>query len=140
MIRVLILYNNIGIRFQPLNYNFSTAQTSAIGGARATLRIRWAKNQLCVSGVVGEYFSFYLAEVESAVGLGEVDERVHLLVDKGRVIAHDGTADDRQLLAVLGLHLGDGEIEPALQPPDKTLDDTAFLLQGLDPLQMNMHF
>ncbi len=94
----------------------------------------------CASGVVGEYFSFDLAEVEPAVGLGEVDDRVHLLMDKGRVIAHDGTADDRQLFAVLGLYLGNRKIEPALQPPHKTLDDTAFLLEGLNPVQMNMHF
>lgn len=94
----------------------------------------------CTSGVVGECFSFDLAQIEPAVGLGEVDDRVHLLMDKRRVIAHDRTADDRQLLAVLGLYLGNRKIEPAFQPPHKTFDDTAFLLEGLDPVQMNMYF
>ena len=101
-----------GFESRPLRYAGRGAASSLVLGACSVFL--WDRFHCAFSGVVGEYFSFYLAEVESAVGLGEVYEGVHLLVDEGGVVAHDGTADDRQLLAVLGLHLGNGKIEPAL--------------------------
>ena len=59
----------------------------------------------------------------------EVENLIKLFVQMGSVITHHGNPHQGQLLAVLGVDLGGGDIEPIPQPLDGAFDDSPFSLE-----------
>jgi len=76
-----------------------------------------------------EYFSFDLADVESAIGFYEIYYGVHLLIDERAFVGDDGETYDSLYFAVVGFDLGDGEVVPRFDFADDALDDAAFVLE-----------
>jgi hypothetical protein len=81
-----------------------------------------------------------VTEVEPPVPLHKLHNGVELLVYKSALITYNRNADNGISLFVLMFDLRDGDIEPALEPPDQALDDASLSLQRSYPLQMKLRF
>ena len=57
-----------------------------------------------------------------------------MLVQESVFVADDGNAQGGEYFAVLVVHLGDRAVEPALDAPDRPLDDTPLLFERGDTL------
>ncbi len=85
-----------------------------------------------------ERFAFDLPEVEPSVIAHERDDGIELLVYELSVVSDDRYPDTSAGLTVLVIDLRDRDVEPALEPPDQTLDDTSFALERGYPLQRQL--
>ena len=77
-----------------------------------------------------EGFAFDVSEVESAVIPHKIEHRIERLLDEAGLIANNCYPDHCNALAVLMVDFGYRDIEPALEPADKALDDTPLALEA----------
>jgi len=82
--------------------------------------------------------SLDLAEVESAVSLHKINDSVKLLVYETSFVADHCNGDDRRCFTVLMLNFRSGDIEPALESAEQTLDDASLSLQRGYALHMKL--
>jgi ADP-ribosylglycohydrolase len=61
-----------------------------------------------------------------------------LLIKEAAVGGDHGDTDDGQLLAVLGRHLRNGDIETAPQPFDKAFNDFPLVFERKDGVEINL--
>ena len=85
----------------------------------------------------GKDFALDLARKKPAVLLNEMHDSVELLFDEAAFIRDDDYRDDSQPLVVLRVDFGNGGIEAASQPLDKTFDNFAFVLDRAQAVQMD---
>ena len=76
-----------------------------------------------------------MSEEETPVIPHKIKNSVELAFYELSLVADDCDADNRDALAVLVIDFRDRDIEPALEPPDDTLDDTSLSLERSHALQ-----
>ena len=75
-----------------------------------------------------EGFALDLSEIEPAVITHKTENRIELLVNELSIVADNCNADDSNGFAVLVVHFGYRDIEPALKPANEALDYTPLAL------------